>query len=160
MKLPTNINTSAYINQSSQNMKEYENLKKNLAGPYYSKVENDIELNNNNKISKIKSITNSMVEEENTEINEDDIIKEVETRVNKEVINKLYEVENRVKRQMEEKLKKDQERIEEEQKKLKKEKEKIEEIRRKEEEKRMKEKEKWEKKELERMKRRKQKKNL
>ena len=152
MKLPTNINTSAYINQSSQNMKEYENLKKNLAGPYYSKVENDIELNNNNKISKIKSITNSMVEEENTEINEDDIIKEVETRVNKEVINKLYEVENRVKRQMEEKLKKDQERIEEEQKKLKKEKEKIEEIRRKEEEKRMKEKEKWEKKELERMK--------
>ena len=148
-------------NNSMNNPREYENLKKNLTGPYYSQVENekekiekDSDINNNAiKMPKIRSITNSMVEEENTEILEDDIIKEVETKVNKEVINKLYEVENRVKRQVEEKLKKDQERIKEEEKRLKKEKEKIEEIRRKEEEKRKKEKEKWEKKEKERIKR-------
>ena len=74
------------------NPREYENLKKNLTGPYYSQVENekDSDINNNAiKMPKIRSITNSMVEEENTEILEDDIIKEVETKVNKEVINKL-----------------------------------------------------------------------
>ena len=118
-------------NISMSNTKEYENLKKNLTGPYFSQVENEKEkenLNNNAlKMPKIRSISNSMVEEENSEIVEDDIIKEVETRVNKEVINKLYEVENRVKMQVEEKLRRDQERIEEEEKRLKKEKEHYEE---------------------------------
>ena len=146
-------------NISMNNTKEYENLKKNLTGPYYSQLENekdkkDENLNNNAlKMPKIRSISHSMVEEENSDVIEDDIIKEVETRVNKEVINKLYEVENRVKLQVEEKLRKDQERIEEEEKRLKKEKEKIEEIRKMEEKKRLEEKEKWEKKEMERMKR-------
>jgi hypothetical protein len=51
-------------NNSIINPKEYENLKKNLTGPYYSQVENDKEkeneTNNNNKIKmpKIRSITN------------------------------------------------------------------------------------------------------
>ena len=146
---------------NTSNTKEYENLKKNLKGPFYSQVENDKENEkekdheNNNFLNmpKIRSISNSMVEEEHSDIIEDDIIKEVETRVNKELIHKLYEVENRVKMQVEEKLRKDQERIEEEEKRLKKEKEKIEEIRRKEEAKRKQEKEKWEKKEMERKKR-------
>jgi hypothetical protein len=163
---PIKLYLSSNNNNSINIPKEYEKLKKNLTGPYYSQVENDKEkekiieaenelISNNNKLKmpKIRSISNSMVEEENSEIAEDDIIKEVESKVNREVINKLYEVENRVKRQVEEKLKKDQERIEQEEKRLKKEKEKIEEIRRIEEEKRRKEKEKWEKKEKERIKR-------
>ena len=137
---------------------EVEKLKKNLAGPYISKVDNDNDNNFNSKVlqmPKIKSYksNNSMVEEESSQAPEDDIVKEVETRVNKEVVNKLFEVENRVKKQVEEKLKKDQERIEEEEKKLQKEKEKIEELRRIEEEKRQKDREKWEKIEEERRKR-------
>ena len=89
-------------------------------------AENELISNNNKlKMPKIRSISNSMVEEENSEIAEDDIIKEVESKVNREVINKLYEVENRVKRQVEEKLKKDQERIEQEEKRLKRKKRKL-----------------------------------
>ena len=122
-------------NNNISNIKEYENLKKNLTGPYYSQVENDKNqdkekekdnISNSNGVNnlinmpKINSVSNSMVEEEKDEIIEDDIIKEVESRVNKEVINKLFEVENRVKRQVEEKLRKDQERIKEEEKRLKK----------------------------------------
>ena len=106
-------------NISKNNTKEYENLKKDLTGPYYSQVENEKEKEKDDnalKMAQIKSVSNSMVEEENSEFVEDEIIKEVETRVNKEVINKLYEVENRVKTQVEEKLRKDQERIMEEEK--------------------------------------------
>ena len=130
-------------NISQNNPKDYENLKKDLTGPYFSQVENDKEKEKENiplKMTQIKSVSNSMVEEENSDFVEDDIIKEVETRVNKEVINKLYEVENRVKMQVEEKLRRDQERIIEEEKRLKKEKEKLEEIRRLEEKKRLEEK--------------------
>ena len=137
-----------------QNQNEVEKLKQNLAGPCIPKVDADSSNYNNNnynsktiQMPKIKSYkSNSMVEEESSSHNpDDDIVKEVETRVNKEVFNKLFEVENRVKKQVEEKLKKDQERIEEEEKRLKKEKEKIEELRRIEEEKRQKDREKWEK---------------
>ena len=150
--------------KKSQN--QIEKLKKNLAGPYISKVDNSSEANDNNynnnnynsktiQMPKIKiNKTKSILDEESISSNPDDeIVKEVQTRVNKEVINKLFEVENRVKKQVEEKLKKDQERIEEEERRLKKEKEKIEELRKIEEEKRKKDKEKWEKIEKERIKR-------
>ena len=149
--------------KKSQN--QIEKLKKNLAGPYISKVDNSSDINNNFnnnnnynsktiQIPKIKpNKSKSIVDEESSSSNPDDeIVKEVQTRVNKEVINKLFEAENRVKKQVEEKLKKDQERIEEEERRLKKEKEKIEELRKIEEEKRRKDKEKWEKIEKERIK--------
>ena len=167
--------------KKSQNQNEVEKLKKNLEGPYVSQVDNDDDTSNDNndkfynnnynynnqhnnryvnknlQMPKIKSYgSNSMVEEESSQtskVPDDDIVKEVETRVNKEVINKLYEVENRVKKQVEEKLKKDKERLEEEEKKLRKEKEKIEELRKIEEEKRQKDREKWEKIENDRKKR-------
>ena len=148
--------------KKSQN--QIEKLKKNLAGPYISKVDNSSETNNNYnnnynsktiQMPKIKTNkSKSLIDEESSTSNPDDeIVKEVQSRVNKEVINKLYEVENRVKKQVEGKLKKDQERIEEEERRLKKEKEKIEELRKIEEEKRKKDKEKWEKIEKERIKR-------
>ena len=154
IKLRTSPKSPGKDEKKTENQKEVEKLKKNLAGPYISKVDNDVENNKTIQMPKIKSYkSNSMVEEESSQNPEDEIVKEVETRVNKEVINKLFEVENRVKKQVEEKLKKDQERIEEEEKRLKKEKEKIEELRKIEEEKRQKDREKWEKIEKDRIKR-------
>ena len=159
IKLRPSPISQAQDEKKSENQKEVEKLKMNLAGPYISKVNNDDENNysiniKNNQMPKIKSHkSNSMVEEESSRNPEDEIVKEVENRVNKEVINKLFEVENRVKKQVEEKIKKDQERLEEEEKRLKKEKEKIEELRKIEEEKRQKDRERWEKLEKERIKR-------
>ena len=145
----------------NQNQNEYEKLKQDLTGTFNTKIDNDNNNENintrNNKSNKMPLIktykSNSMEEEESSLTQDDDIVKEVQAKVNKEVINKLFEVENRVKKQVEEKLKKDQEKLEEEEKRLKKEKEKIEELKRIEEEKRQKEREKWEKIEQERKRR-------
>ena len=143
--------------QNQNNQNEYEKLKKDLTGKYNTKIdnENSDDVNNNKqaKMPIIKSYkSNSMVEEESSQNQDDEIIKEVQDKVNKEVFHKLFEVESRVKKKVEEKFKKDQEKLEEEEKRLKKEKEKIEELKRIEEEKRLKEKEKWEKIEEERIK--------
>ena len=152
LKRKSNQDTIGLDDKNSQNLNEFENLKKNLTGPCYAKLDNT---ENNNKIFQIQKIQNNnsdIEDDENPENQEKEIVKEVQTRVNIEVVNKLAEVEDRIKKQIEEKLKKEKERLEEEEKRLKIEKEKIEEMRKIEEEKRIKEKEKWEKIEQERIK--------
>ena len=126
-----------------------ENLKKNLEGPYFSKVDNDKNNYFNTRTIQMPKIINyksdSTVEEESSQNPGEEIVNEVENRVNKDLVNILLDTEKRVKKKVEEKLKIEQERIEEKEKIFQEEKEKFEELRRIEEEKIQKDKEKWEK---------------
>ena len=157
-KITFNNIKSKHIFQNNKLIKfgtqnDLENLKKNLEGPYFSKVDNDKNNYFNTRTIQMPKIINyksdSTVEEESSQNPGEEIVNEVENRVNKDLVNILLDTEKRVKKKVEEKLKIEQERIEEKEKIFQEEKEKFEELRRIEEEKIQKDKEKWEKMEQE-----------